>query len=83
MKEIFNTINTEGVTSMLNLIHKIFEVLNECKNFKAGYSGVSAPNGYMMIEYNNIKYAVRIIEMPTCAQKAGDFDALDSVPYYF
>lgn len=83
MKEIFNKINTEGITSMLNLIHKIFEILNECKNFKVGYSSASAPNGYMMIEYNNIKYAVRIIEMPQCAQRASDLDALESVPYYF
>lgn len=68
---------------MASLIHKILEILNECKNFSAGYSGDDAPNGYMMIEYNNVRYAVRIIEMPQCAQKASGLDALESVPYYF
>lgn len=48
---------------MIELIIKLHTVLNLFKDFKAGYSSKSAKDGYMLIEHNNTRYAVKIEEI--------------------
>ena len=51
----------------MNIIHKLHQILNELKDFKAGYS--SSKNNKMLIQYQGEFYAVRLekLEAPTDA----------------
>lgn len=48
---------------MLNLINHLHTVLNRLKGFGAGYSSESAPDGYIVIEYNGKRYAGKFTEI--------------------
>ena len=45
------------------IISKMFEVLNELKDFEAGYSTKNVDRGYMLIEYRGKRYAVKVAEI--------------------
>lgn len=48
---------------MKNMIHKIAEILNNCKGFEAGYGGDTLNKGYFYVRYNSKPYAIKVIEM--------------------
>ena len=50
----------------MEVIIKIFEVLNNIKGFEAGYSTKNMSQGYMLIKYKGKSYAVKLkeIEVP-------------------
>ena len=50
----------------MEIITKMHEVLNNVKGFEAGYSTKTMDDGYMLIEYNGKRYAVKMkeIKMP-------------------
>lgn len=66
---------------MINLIERIFRILNACKGFDVGYSSNTVSDGYFYIEYEGKAYAVKIAEMP---MKEGEssFDRIGKVQYY-
>jgi hypothetical protein len=47
----------------MEVITKIHAVLNNVKGFEAGYSSKNMREGYMMIEYNGKRYAVKLKEI--------------------
>lgn len=49
---------------MRNIIIKLGEVLNLAKGFTVGHSADSFKDGYMLIEYEGKRYAVKIAEIP-------------------
>ena len=49
---------------MFAVISKICKILNEVKGFdNAGYSTETACEGYMMLDYNGKRYAVKLVEV--------------------
>ena len=48
---------------MENMIHKITEILNNCKGFNVGWDGDSLNKGYFYIRYEGKPYAIKVIEM--------------------
>ena len=47
----------------MEIITKMHEVLNNVKGFEAGYSTKNMDDGYMLIDYNGKRYAVRLKEI--------------------
>lgn len=45
----------------MKLIRKIYEILNLCKDFEAGYNSVCKDS--MIIDYNRRRYAVNFTEI--------------------
>lgn len=66
---------------MIQLIDKVYRILNACKGFTAGYSSDTASKGYFYIEYEGKAYAVKIAEMPMKNDES-IFSRLDKVQYY-
>ena len=68
---------------MLEVIEKIHKALNMIKDFKAGYKGSDAQNGYMLIEHKGRRYAVKMVEMSEEDQIKDAHDAVDNIKEYF
>lgn len=68
---------------MFDVIERLHRILCAVKDFSAGYRGSDAWYGYMMMEYKDKKYAVKIVEMDELDQIAYGFDVMDHVPKYF
>lgn len=66
---------------MINLIERIFRILNACKGFEVGYSSDTASDGYFYIEYKGKAYAVKIAEMPM-NENESSFSRVGKVQYY-
>ena len=66
---------------MINLIHKIYRILNACKGFDVGYSSNTVSNGYFYIEYEGKAYAVKIAEMPM-NENESSFSRVGKLQYY-
>ena len=66
---------------MVNLIDKIYRILNTCKGFEVGYSSDTFSDGYFYIEYEGKAYAVKITEMPM-NENESSFSRIDKVKYY-
>lgn len=66
---------------MINLIERIFRILNACKGFDVGYSSNTASDGYFYIEYEGKAYAVKIAEMPM-NENESSFSRVGKVQYY-
>ena len=64
----------------MEIITKMHEVLNNVKGFEAGYSTKNMSDGYMLIEYNGKRYAVRMTEI----EKPNDNPVkdIDNLQYY-
>ena len=65
---------------MINLIERIFRILNACKGFDVGYSSDTVSDGYFYIEYEGKAYAVKIAEMPM--KNESSFSRVSKVQYY-
>ena len=48
---------------MENMIHKITEILNNCKGFNVGLDGDSLNKGYFYIRYEGKPYAIKVTGM--------------------
>ena len=66
---------------MINLIERIFRILNACKGFDVGYSSNTVSDGYFYIEYEGKAYAVKIAEMPM-DENESSFSRVGKVKYY-
>lgn len=66
---------------MINLIERIFRILNACKGFDVGYSSNTVSDGYFYIEYEGKAYAVKIAEMPM-NENESSFSRVGKVQYY-
>lgn len=66
---------------MINLIERIFRILNACKGFDVGYSSNTVSDGYFYIEYEGKAYAVKIAEMPM-KENESSFSRVGKVKYY-
>ena len=66
---------------MINLIERIFRILNACKGFDVGYSSNTVSDGYFYIEYEGKAYAVKIAEMPM-KENESSFSRVGKVQYY-
>lgn len=62
------------------LIHKMHEVLNNIKDFEAGYSSKTSGDGYMLIEYKGKRYAVKAVEIDTPSENV--FKDIERVKYF-
>ena len=66
---------------MINLIERIFRILNACKGFDVGYSSNTVSDGYFYIEYEGKACAVKIAEMPM-DENESSFSRVGKVKYY-
>lgn len=66
---------------MINLIERIFRILNACKGFDVGYSSNTVSDGYFYIEYEGKAYAVKIAEMPM-NENESSFSRVGKLKYY-
>lgn len=66
---------------MINLIERIYRILNACKGFDVGYSSDTVSDGYFYIEYEGKAYAVKIAEMPM-KENENIFSRVGKVQYY-
>ena len=66
---------------MINLIDKIYRILNACKGFSVGYSSDTFSDGYFYIEYEGKAYAVKIAEMPMKENESSS-SRVGKVQYY-
>ena len=66
---------------MINLIERIFRILNACKGFDVGYSSNTVSDGYFYIEYEGKAYAVKIAEMQM-NENESSFSRVGKVQYY-
>ena len=66
---------------MINLIDKIYRILNACKGFMVGYSSDTFSDGYFYIEYEGKAYAVKVAEMPMKENESSS-SRVDKVQYY-
>ena len=64
----------------MEIITKMHEVLNNVKGFEAGYSTKTMDDGYMMIEYNGKRYAVKMKEIKI--PNANPMKDIDDLQYY-
>ena len=64
---------------MIEIIIKLNTILNLVKDFTAGYSSESANDGYMLIEHNNKRYAVKVEEI--AYPKENIFDDIKRLEY--
>ncbi|MEE0968731.1 MAG: hypothetical protein U0M06_05100 [Clostridia bacterium] len=62
------------------LIHKIHQTLSVIKDFEAGYSSKTVGDGYMLIEYQGKRYAVKIVEIETPSESISK--DIDRVQYW-
>lgn len=67
---------------MFEIISNIHKALSLIKNFRTGYVGDDACDGYMFIEYKDKRYAVKIVEMSNEDQEVEEYEALDNVKKY-
>lgn len=49
--------------TMIQLVHDIYSVLNRTKGFDVGYTNQSDYDGYMIIDCDKKRYAVKIVEI--------------------
>jgi hypothetical protein len=65
---------------MINLIHKIHEVLNLVKGFEVGCDSKTAKDGKYLVEYCGERYFVKMekVENPS----ANIFDDIDRLKYF-
>ena len=66
---------------MINLIDKIYRILNACKGFEVGYSSDTFSDGYFYIEYEGKAYAVKVAEMPMKENESSS-SRVGKVQYY-
>lgn len=66
---------------MFNVISKIYNILNLCKDFEAGYSTKTVNEGYFLIRHEGKAYAVKIAEMPEYVQKFDASKQIDQLKY--
>ena len=66
---------------MINLIERIYRILNACKGFDVGYSSNTVSDGYFYIEYEGKAYAVKIAEMPM-KENENSSSRVGKVQYY-
>lgn len=66
---------------MINLIERIYRILNACKGFDVGYSSGIVSDGYFYIEYEGKAYAVKIAEM-LMKENENIFSRVGKVQYY-
>ena len=66
---------------MINLIERIYRILNACKGVDVGYSSGTVSDGYFYIEYEGKAYAVKIAEMPM-KENENIFSRVGKVQYY-
>lgn len=66
---------------MINLIERIYHILNACKGFDVGYNSGTVSDGYFYIEYEGKAYAVKIAEMPM-KENENIFSRVGKVQYY-
>ena len=66
---------------MINLIDKIYRILNACKGFMVGYSSDTFSDGYFYIEYEGKAYAVKVAEMPMKENESSS-SRVGKVQYY-
>lgn len=64
----------------MEIITKMHEVLNNVKGFEASYSTKTMSDGYMMIEYNGKRYAVKMKEIKI--PNDNPIKDVDDLPYY-
>lgn len=64
----------------MKVITKIHEVLNNVKGFEASYSTKTMDEGYMMIDYEGKRYAVRLKEIKV--PNDNPIKDIDDLPYY-
>lgn len=57
------------ITKVITTLHK---ALNMIKGFTAGYSTDTFGDGYMMIEYDGVRYAVKLEEIKTPSEDPAD-----------
>ena len=62
------------------LIHKIHQTLSVIKDFETGYSSKTVGDGYMLIEYQGKRYAVKIVEIETPSESISK--DIDRVQYW-
>lgn len=65
----------------MEVITKIYEVLNNVKGFDAGYSTKTMDDGYMMIDYEGRRYAVKLKEIKV--PNDNPVKDIDDLQYYF
>lgn len=70
------------MTNNYRTVIEIHKVLNQIKGFNAGYSSLTADDGYMLICKDGRSYTVKITEMPEHIQNMDLFDQIDQVTYY-
>lgn len=61
----------------MEIIHKLYEILELCKGFKAGYDGND--DEHMLIEYKGKRYAVKIAEIEHPSENI--FDDIRNIRY--
>ena len=66
---------------MINLVDKIYRILNACKGFDVGYSSDTASESYFYFEHDGKAYAVKVAEMPMDEDK-NSFFRVGKVKYY-
>lgn len=65
---------------MITLIQRISDVLNNTKRFdNIGYSSRTVGEGYMMLDFDGKRYAVKLVEIPNPSENP--FVDLDRVQY--
>ena len=64
----------------MEIITKMHEVLNNVKGFAAGYSTRNMSDGYMLIDYNGKRYAVRMREIEN--HNDNPVKDIDNLQYY-
>lgn len=68
---------------MFEMINNLCRALWMIKDFEAGYKGSDASNGFMVVSYKGIRYAVKMVEMCTTDQDVEMHNAIDNVKIYF
>lgn len=66
---------------MLAVIQRLHEVLNSVKGFdNVGYAGNTVHQGYMMLDYQGKRYAVKLVEIEK--PSINPFNDLDKLKYH-
>ena len=68
---------------MFEVISNLNKALSLIKKFKSGYRGSDAYEGYMVIEHNDKRYAVKLVEMNNADQESDFGDAIEHTKKYF
>ena len=65
---------------MVNLIHKIHEILNLVKGFEVGYDSKTAKDGKFLVDFCGERYFVK---MEKVKEPSGNiFDDIDRLEYF-